>query len=283
MQNAGDVQLCARKPAGCEAAVHAILVIFTEDETDAKLLVDATNAFKSISQRIMLPNIQYICLPIAIYTFNYYVTASRLFVQDINECWRYSCCNCQRPQERCNNTKGSCNCVCAEGFHSNGGECVDIDECASSSCNLTEFISCQNTYGSYKCSMCEKGFIFSGKDCFSNSELIIRLNGSSSNMSGRVEIYHPTLGWGTVCHWGGSDHLKINEGNVICRQLGFSGATKIILQTYYGHGSGPVGPVLLSLVRCSGDESFIWDCSHGGWNNPPRYCDHSRDVGVDCY
>ncbi|XP_028417275.1 uncharacterized protein LOC114541674 [Dendronephthya gigantea] len=81
MDSAGDLQLCAGQQSGCEAAVHAMSKIFEEEETDAVLLVDATNAFNSINRKIMLHNIQYICPAMAVYTFNCYVTASRLFVQ----------------------------------------------------------------------------------------------------------------------------------------------------------------------------------------------------------
>ena len=45
VQSAGHLQLCACQQAGCESAVHAMSYIFAEEETDALLLVDATNAF----------------------------------------------------------------------------------------------------------------------------------------------------------------------------------------------------------------------------------------------
>ena len=102
-------------------------------------------------------------------------------------------------------------------------------------------------------------------------------------MSERVEIYHPTLGWGTVCQLFLNIRyqlLTITEASVICRQLGFSGANTIRYGNYYGKGSGPV---LLSNIKCSGNESFIWDCSHNGWNNPLPLCNHDYDLGVDCY
>ena len=41
----GSVQLCAGQEAGCEAAVHAMENLFTGDDTEAMILVDATNAF----------------------------------------------------------------------------------------------------------------------------------------------------------------------------------------------------------------------------------------------
>ena len=81
MDRAGDLQLCAGQNSGCEAAVHAMSEIFAEDETDAVLLVDATNAFNSINRKVMLHNIKYICPAMAVYTFNCYVTFSRWFVQ----------------------------------------------------------------------------------------------------------------------------------------------------------------------------------------------------------
>ena len=61
MESTASLQLCAGQKAGCEAAVHAMTMIFAEDKTDALLFVDAGNAFNSINRKIMLHNIQYIC------------------------------------------------------------------------------------------------------------------------------------------------------------------------------------------------------------------------------
>lgn len=41
----GATQLCAGQEAGCEAAVHAMEQIFADEDTEAIILVDATNAF----------------------------------------------------------------------------------------------------------------------------------------------------------------------------------------------------------------------------------------------
>jgi hypothetical protein len=106
------------------------------------------------------------------------------------------------------------------------------------------------------------------------SRLKIRLNGSSNNWSGRVEICHPNFGWGTVC----DDIWHIGNGNVTCRQLGFTGAKMVKSSAYYGEGSGPI---LLDNVNCSGKESHIWDCPHLGWNK--HNCRHHEDAGVECY
>ena len=81
IDSAGDLQLCAGQPVGYEAAVHAMSEIFAEEETDAVLLVDAVDTFNSINRKVMLHNIKFICPAMAVYTYNCYSTASRLFLQ----------------------------------------------------------------------------------------------------------------------------------------------------------------------------------------------------------
>ena len=112
------------------------------------------------------------------------------------------------------------------------------------------------------------------------SEAKIRLVNprTSENNTGRIEVYHPGFGWGTVCGWDWDE----TESGVACRQLGFTGANATRMYAYFGQGSGPI---LLSMVDgagCTGKESYIWDCRHYGWNIAP-VCSHSDDVGVECY
>ena len=58
----------------------------------------------------------------------------------------------------CNNTPGSYECACNEGYQllRGGKDCGDINECADSELNQCE-MQCVNTVGSYVCS-CSKGF-----------------------------------------------------------------------------------------------------------------------------
>ena len=96
------------------------------------------------------------------------------------------------------------------------------------------------------------------------------------NNTGRIEVYHPGFGWGTVC----GDYWDETESGVACRQLGFTGANATRKYAYFGQGSGPV-LLLMTYGGCTGKESYIWDCRHLGWNIAA--CSHSDDVGVECY
>ena len=54
----GVMQVCAGQKSGWEAAIHAMRNIFKADETDAALLVDASNAFNSLNRAAALNNIR---------------------------------------------------------------------------------------------------------------------------------------------------------------------------------------------------------------------------------
>ena len=87
-----------------------------------------------------------------------------------------------------------------------------------------------------------------------------------------MEIFH-NGNWGTVC----DDHWDIRDANVVCRQLGFPSAASALGSARFGAGSGRIW---LDDVRCSGSESSIADCHHGGWGEGD--CDHREDASVIC-
>ena len=99
----------------------------------------------------------------------------------------------------------------------------------------------------------------------------IRLKGGSKS-SGRVEIFYNGQ-WGTIC----DDTWDINDARVICRQLGFPGASSAYHGSYYGPG---IGPIWMDDVVCSGSEAHIYDCRNRGWG--VHDCTHSRDASVKC-
>ena len=75
------IQLCAGQEAGCEAGVRAMAKIFDDDNTEAALLVDATNAFNLLSRRTALINIHATCPSIATALTNIYREDGNLYIQ----------------------------------------------------------------------------------------------------------------------------------------------------------------------------------------------------------
>lgn len=87
-----------------------------------------------------------------------------------------------------------------------------------------------------------------------------------------MEIYYSRV-WGTVC----DDGWTREDGDVVCKQLGYSRVASIKPRAYYGQGSGHIW---MSNVRCSGTESHLHDCRCNGWGQAA--CRHTEDVGVVC-
>ncbi|CAI5641394.1 unnamed protein product [Oreochromis niloticus] len=101
----------------------------------------------------------------------------------------------------------------------------------------------------------------------------IRLTGSqSTRCSGRVEIYHNNR-WGTVC----DDGWDINDAEVVCRELGCGSALDATESAHFGEGTGQIW---LDDVACSGSESSLTECQHGGFGT--HDCTHLKDAGVIC-
>ena len=80
INSVGPLQLSAGQDGGCEAACHAMSRIFTEDECQGVLLVDATNAFNSLNRRTALLNIRYTCPNFSKYLINTYRKPAKLFL-----------------------------------------------------------------------------------------------------------------------------------------------------------------------------------------------------------
>ena len=101
---------------------------------------------------------------------------------------------------------------------------------------------------------------------------IVDRMGNVNTSSGRVEVW--SREWGTVCddHADKNNHMAL----IVCRMLGFDSG-KVRNQAFFGQASGPI---LMGNVRCTGNETSLFDCSYLQCNHN---CSHDEDIGVDCY
>ena len=77
---AGPLQTATGLKARAEAAIHSVRLIFEDSSTEAVILVDASNAFKSINRKVALHNIQVTCLSFIKILMNTYRSPSRLII-----------------------------------------------------------------------------------------------------------------------------------------------------------------------------------------------------------
>ena len=66
----GSLQLCAGQKSGSEEAIHAMHTIAESDDTDAVLLIDASNAFHALNRAAALHNIRILYPILAIYALH---------------------------------------------------------------------------------------------------------------------------------------------------------------------------------------------------------------------
>lgn len=76
----GSLQVCAGQETGIEAAAHSLNSLYNNKNTDAVLLVDASNAFNLLNRELFLHNISYISLAISVFVKSYYKSPSRLII-----------------------------------------------------------------------------------------------------------------------------------------------------------------------------------------------------------
>lgn len=74
--------LCVGLDSGCEAAFHAMCMLYDDPDTQAILFVDATNAFNNLNRAATLRNVQKICPIMAPILINTYRSPSALFVNN---------------------------------------------------------------------------------------------------------------------------------------------------------------------------------------------------------
>lgn len=99
----------------------------------------------------------------------------------------------------------------------------------------------------------------------------MRLIDGATENQGRLEVQFNGV-WGTVC----DDFWGLDEADIVCRQLGYTGALVADGTAVAGTGL----PIWLDNVMCRGTETFIWDCANNGPGN--HNCAHFEDVYLVC-
>ena len=105
----------------------------------------------------------------------------------------------------------------------------------------------------------------------------VRIQGGNAYSEGRLEVFTNNQ-WGTVC----DDYWSKRSADVACRSLGFADGSRgrawDYTKAFFGAGGANV-PIHFDDVRCSGDETSLFNCPRraSGHN-----CRHREDVGVSC-
>ena len=102
-----------------------------------------------------------------------------------------------------------------------------------------------------------------------------RLAGGRDCSEGRVEVFHDGQ-WGSICGgiWGD------NEGDVVCRMLGFDGAKSVIRKSREFGSIRASAPIWFDHIRCKGHEASLFDCYF--WTPGYQGCNPRTDAGVRC-
>lgn len=78
------LQTCSGVSSGIEVAIHAMRTTFYEEDCEAILLVDASNAFNSLNRAVAVHNLQFICPTFYRYIKNTYQCPADLVINNPN-------------------------------------------------------------------------------------------------------------------------------------------------------------------------------------------------------
>jgi deleted-in-malignant-brain-tumors protein 1 len=74
------------------------------------------------------------------------------------------------------------------------------------------------------------------------------------------------------------DHtFGMREGDVACRQMGYTRAISVVKNSYYATG---IRPASISQIQCHGNETHLLQCPHR--NDSNNHCDKFDQIGLQC-
>uniref|UniRef100_A0A4W4EI25 Neurotrypsin n=1 Tax=Electrophorus electricus TaxID=8005 RepID=A0A4W4EI25_ELEEL len=147
---------------------------------------------------------------------------------------------------------------------------LDDVQCEGDESSLLE---CKHSvWGRHDCSHSEDVGVLAAERDWVPAGPLVRLVSGEGRKEGRVEVFLNGE-WGSICDYGWNDV----SAAVICRQLGFTGISKVRPMGYFGAGKGPVH---LTNVRCTGKEASLGECPAKELKS--HVCKHSQDAGVVC-
>ena len=101
----------------------------------------------------------------------------------------------------------------------------------------------------------------------------VQLVGGSNPNEGNVYAQNPVTGiYGPVC----DDGFDLTAANVVCKQLGFSGASAFHTESFYGNVDHIFS---YDDISCESNDGTLDDCNHSNFEN----CGPNEAAGVNCY
>ena len=104
------------------------------------------------------------------------------------------------------------------------------------------------------------------------SSFHVHLINGTSPWQGRLEIFYQDA-WTSVC----DDEFDINEGDVVCHQLGHDYAVEVKFGAFFGKGNGNIW---INNLDCFGNETSLRQCRK--LSRTGQSCLHDEDVGLMC-
>ena len=102
--------------------------------------------------------------------------------------------------------------------------------------------------------------------------MLLPVEGGAAN-EGRVEVFHERV-WQLVC----DSSWDLRDGDVVCRELGYGYAVRVVGNALFGEGTGLQWKVDL---HCSDNATGLKYCRYNSLLTM-KPCTHSEDAGAIC-